>query len=50
MATDEGKTAYQALLDDESKFIDFANSRVFLTKENLIFDPDMNHPYDDAPK
>ncbi|MCZ6664707.1 MAG: EthD domain-containing protein [Gammaproteobacteria bacterium] len=50
MATEEGKTAYQALLDDESTFIDFANSRVFMTKENLIFDPDMNHPYDDAPK
>ena len=46
MATDEGRTAYRALLDDESKFIDFANSSVFITRENLIFDVDLNHPYD----
>jgi uncharacterized protein (TIGR02118 family) len=50
MATDEGRVASQALLDDESKFIDFANSRVFMTRENLIFDMDLNHPYDGAPK
>ena len=46
MATPDGGTAYQRLLDDESKFIDFANSRVFMTRENLIFDLALNHPYD----
>ena len=50
MATDEGRSAYQSLLDDESKFIDFANSSVFITRENLIFDSDLNHPYPGSPK
>ena len=49
MGTEEGKKAYQSLLDDESKFIDFPNSRVFMTRENLIFDTRINHPYDGDP-
>ena len=36
--SDEGKIAGQFLIEDEQKFIDLANSRVFMTKEHLIFD------------
>ena len=50
MASDDGRIAYQALLDDENKFIDFAQSRVFITREHLIFDRDLNHPYDNTPR
>ena len=50
MATDEGAAAFQALLNDESGFIDFSQSRVFITKENLIFDTELNIPYDGSPK
>ena len=50
MGTDEGRTAFQALLDDESKFIDFAQSSLFITRENLIFDCDLNHPYSGGPR
>ncbi len=50
MGTEEGETAFQALLNDESGFIDFSQSRVFITKENLIFDTDLNIPYDGDPK
>ena len=50
METDEGAAAFQALLNDESGFIDFSQSRVFITKENLIFDTELNIPYDGSPK
>ena len=49
MNTEEGKKAFQALLKDESGFIDFSRSQVFMTKENLIFDADLNIPYDGTP-
>jgi uncharacterized protein (TIGR02118 family) len=49
MNTEEGQKAFQALLEDESGFIDFSQSRVFITKENLIFDTDLNIPYNGAP-
>lgn len=48
--SDEGAAAFQALLNDESGFIDFSQSRVFITKENLIFDTELNIPYDGSPK
>ena len=38
MASEEAKAAHQALKDDEAKFIDFGNSRVFMTEEHLIFE------------
>ena len=38
LATAEGARAMKELLDDESTFIDFANSRLFCTKEHLIFE------------
>lgn len=38
MATDQGRAAMARLIDDESKFIDFASSRVFMTEEKVIFD------------
>ncbi|WP_158595965.1 EthD domain-containing protein [Oleomonas cavernae] len=38
MATAEGRAAMGRLVDDESKFIDFAHSRVFMTEEQVIFD------------
>lgn len=37
-ATPEGIAAGQILADDEARFIDFANSQVFLTEEHTIFD------------
>lgn len=37
LATPEGVRAMQELLEDESTFIDFARSRVFLTEEHHIF-------------
>ncbi len=30
--------AHRALLEDEAKFIDFGQSRVFMTEEHVIFD------------
>ena len=36
--TPEGQQAGRALLEDESKFIDFKRSYIFLTEEHLIFD------------
>jgi len=36
-ATEEGRKAAKALLEDESRFIDFARSRVFMTEEHEIF-------------
>ena len=38
VATPEGHHASQALIDDEAKFIDLAESTVFLTEERVIFD------------
>ncbi len=37
LGTPEGLKAMQELLEDESTFIDFARSRVFLTEEHAIF-------------
>ena len=38
LATKAGGEAMQMLLEDESTFIDFAQSRVFMTTEHGIFD------------
>jgi hypothetical protein len=38
MATADGQRAMQRLIDDESTFIDFNRSRVFMTAEHDIFD------------
>jgi uncharacterized protein (TIGR02118 family) len=40
MATPEGSEAAGRLLKDESRFIDFSSSRLFLTREHEIFDFD----------
>ncbi len=37
-STPEGQAAGRRLLEDESKFIDFAQSTIFFTEEHLIFD------------
>ncbi len=37
-APEDGAEAARALLTDESKFIDFAHSSIFLTEEHEIFD------------
>lgn len=37
-STPEGQEAGKLLLQDESKFIDFARSTIFFTEEHLIFD------------
>lgn len=37
LSTPDGAKAMQELLEDESTFIDFAQSRLFLTEEHLIF-------------
>lgn len=37
LASSEGARAMQELLEDESEFIDFARSRVFMTEEHTIF-------------
>ena len=37
LGTPEGVRAMQELLEDESTFIDFGRSRVFLTEEHQIF-------------
>ena len=37
MATAEGAAAMQMLLEDESTFIDFSRSTVFMTEEKEIF-------------
>ncbi len=37
LATPEGLKAMQELAEDESTFIDFAHSRVFMTREHGIF-------------
>ncbi len=38
METPEGKQGAQRLWEDESRFIDFSHSRLFLTREKEIFD------------
>lgn len=38
LLTNEGRDAMQMLIEDESTFIDFAQSRVFMTTEHEIFD------------
>jgi len=38
MASLVGAEAMAMLLEDESQFIDFPQSRVFMTTEHLIFD------------
>jgi len=38
MASEEGKEAHRQLKEDEAKFIDFSQSRVFMTQEHEIFD------------
>ncbi len=38
MESESGREAHQALLEDEAKFIDFSQSRVFMTEEHMIFD------------
>ena len=47
--TEDGKRVFQLMLDDESDFIDFNQSRVFITRENLIFDESQNLPYAGCP-
>lgn len=37
LGTPEGARAMRELLEDESTFIDFARSRVFMTEEHAIF-------------
>jgi hypothetical protein len=37
-STEAGRAASKKLLDDESTFIDFSRSRVFMTEEHEIFD------------
>ena len=38
MTSEDGQAAHAALKEDESKFIDFSRSRVFMTEEHVIFD------------
>ena len=38
MNSEAGVAAHAALKEDESKFIDFSRSRVFMTEEHTIFD------------
>jgi uncharacterized protein (TIGR02118 family) len=38
METTAGQDAQRRLMEDESTFIDFARSRVFITEEHAIFD------------
>jgi uncharacterized protein (TIGR02118 family) len=44
-ATAEGAAAGQELADDEAKFIDFANSHIYLTQEHVIFDYTGGKPF-----
>jgi uncharacterized protein (TIGR02118 family) len=39
MESEEGQEAQRRLIEDESTFIDFAHSRVFMTEEHGIFEP-----------
>jgi uncharacterized protein (TIGR02118 family) len=38
MGTPEGQAAHRRLKEDEATFIDFSQSRVFMTEEHTIFD------------
>ena len=38
MESESGSEAHKVLLEDEAKFIDFSQSRVFMTEEHTIFD------------
>jgi uncharacterized protein (TIGR02118 family) len=38
MESEEGQEAQRRLIEDESTFIDFAHSRVFMTEEHGIFE------------
>lgn len=38
MSTAAGQEAHRRLKEDEATFIDFSQSRVFMTREHLIFD------------
>ncbi len=38
MGTEAGQEAHRRLKEDEAKFIDFKQSRVFMTEEHTIFD------------
>jgi uncharacterized protein (TIGR02118 family) len=38
MSTPQGQEAHRRLKEDEATFIDFAGSRVFITREHPIFD------------
>jgi uncharacterized protein (TIGR02118 family) len=38
MATAEGQEAHRRLKEDEATFIDFSQSRLFMTREHEIFD------------
>jgi uncharacterized protein (TIGR02118 family) len=46
MQTPESQEAQRSLLEDESTFIDFARSRVFMTEEHVIFDGDRPGSHD----
>jgi hypothetical protein len=37
MESEAGSAAHQALLEDEAKFVDFSQTRVFMTEEHPIF-------------
>ena len=38
MESEAGREAHQALMEDEAKFVDFSQTRVFMTEEHSIFD------------
>jgi uncharacterized protein (TIGR02118 family) len=38
MESEAGREAHQALMEDEAKFVDFSQTRVFMTEEHPIFD------------
>jgi uncharacterized protein (TIGR02118 family) len=37
MESEAGRKAHQALMEDEAKFVDFSQTRVFMTEEHTIF-------------
>jgi uncharacterized protein (TIGR02118 family) len=37
MESEAGLEAHQALMEDEAKFVDFSQTRVFMTEEHTIF-------------
>ena len=38
MESEAGREAHQALMEDEAKFVDFSQTRVFMTEEHPIFE------------